>query len=178
MKIRTGFVSNSSSSSFVAVGFNLAKDGKTPDFFSILELFGYHFEDELKRFEDDYRKNIEKYKEAEPNSWGRSYYTEEKLQNEIAEYKAEPNKLMSDAFYERIRDEFDFVVMTNTEDGAPTDDDFIICEYLSDFTSEDYMESNTVPFSQIEKRFEALEELRKRIAPDKEMTLYTGTRMC
>jgi hypothetical protein len=141
MKIRTGFVSNSSSSSFVAIGFNLKNTGFST--IEILKKLGWDAEVKYKEFED------------------KDKYT---LEDFVSDYRWE-------AF-----DELGLRFLNNTEDGV-REGDKVICRFIAE-TSDDYFEQEAINIGTFMNKFGDLEELRKKIVPDIEMQLYTGTRMC
>ena len=161
MKKRFGFVSNSSSSSFVAVGFSL-KENK--DRRSLMEAMGVDVEQLWKEYLEQYEKNVEKY----------SYYTQEDY--EEIKSKGISEDFLSDISYEFF-DESGYRVLNGGEDGV-ADDDFVVVEMISDVASDEYAEGDSFSFSELQTRFVGIEKLRQKIAPDVEMMVYTGTRMC
>ncbi len=170
MKIRTGFVSNSSSSSFVAIGFNLAGKGKPkPEKFDILELLGYNYNDEFKK----YKKELKEFQLANPD-----YYTDNKIARFIEKAKEDPKNFMNVRFYEVIRENLDFEVLDNSEDGV-NNDDFVIAYMIANMSDNEYeLTKKEIPFSEITEQFRIIEDVRKKLKPGAELCLYTGTRMC
>ena len=164
MKIRTGFVSNSSSSSFVVVGFNINDDSFNIDkAFEALDI----------DFEKEYESYLQKKKEDADNP-DKSWVTQEdfeKIKTVIGK-----EKVKKEALVEIITEEFNFDVLQGSEDGVG-DDDIIFCKFIADI-QDDYTEQTITPLSKIEDKFKSLKEIKEKIAPELELNIYSGIRMC
>ena len=169
MKIRNGFVSNSSTSSFVAIGFNLAGKGKPkPKLSDVIKKIGYSFENEIKNFEKEIREKINN---------GNTYWTEEKLRKEISDAHENPDEFMRNYFYDTILDKLKLDILDNNEQGV-SNDDFVIAYILAETEDDTYsLDERAITLNSFQKEFSEVENLRKKISPESELTLYTGTRM-
>ena len=124
MKIRNGFVSNSSSSSFVILGFKLEKGTDIAE--TII--------DEYEQYENGYSEHPQPFSE-----------------------------------YKNIE------VLTNTEDGAPDDDNIVVGKKVIDVHSDEVLESEVIDFDKIVRE---VKEFQKEKGIDAPLKMYAGTRMC
>ena len=170
MKKRMGFVSNSSSSSFVAVGFNLAGKGKPkPTDEMLIKLLGIDVE---KKWQERIKKiQIKVNTNEDPDYWN-----QERVDKEIADGREAWLEDWSDSLIYLYFENKGFDILQDGEDGVD-DDDYIIAEMIS-VIKDDNFEPKAIPFSELEDRFSKLKELMKKIAPNTELTFYTGTRLC
>ena len=164
MKIRVGFVSNSSSSSFVAMGF------KYND--SIKELYN-------KLFGDDVDEYIEKeIKKLEEEIWDYSKEKAEKLKNKNED---EIIDVLFQRIYRYLEKEFGLNISFNEiEDGFDGDGIYIYKDLFADedlFIDEDETECgfNNLSLSEVVKPIEKIKEVLDK--KDSETKIYSGLRM-
>ena len=162
MKIRSGFVSNSSSSSFVAVGFNLPKD------FSLVKIAEKFFGDE-ETFPK--RKESERYRNCGHTDsgdifclkCGKPIWT---LNDYNEEYKEDVYFYWQNAIID------EGLIHLGSEDKK----NFIGIALVSMSSEEGYLKNTEQPLKDL--AFEA-EQLRKRLGlAEQEVVILTGTRAC
>ena len=162
MKIRLGFVSNSSSSSFVAIGFSLPEKENKNIYLNFLMKVTNLSQQEIKdKISKMYRD--EKYKEIQDNS-------EEmfKLARELfyEEFYAEYNNLEE---YNEIK------ILDDTEVGAPRGQIFLGFDIMESKDEGDIQE-RIAPLS---KYTSLLNQIKDKLGiNDSEIKILTGTRMC
>ena len=165
MKKRVGFVSNSSSSSFVAVGFNLAGEGKpklTRE--RLIEMLEVDIDTEWKNHIIDLQ--------ARADDVNVSWINQERVDITI---KDGYENWLEDFTYEYFSG--DGVRVFNSEEDGVGEDDFVVGQMVAE-VSDDYMETSSFSFSDLESKFAKIKEIRDKFAPEEEMMVYTGTRMC
>jgi len=148
MKIRTGFVSNSSSSSFVMVGFEKEAEDKK----EIIKLL-FNFS------EDDFIKEIEKY----------SYYSKDDKDD-----KDDVKEFCYQFLYEK-RDECDFNYLIGQDDGAPKGK-MVIGKFLCKLNQDDsYLGKSTTSILDIT---EEIKEIQKKFNENSDIKIYIGAINC
>ena len=147
MKIRTGFVSNSSSSSFVLRGFLIDKDKHTLE--SLLQLMN------IMPDEDEIQETLKKF----------NYFTREDI--------------IKDIFYDKIYDYFDDMGLffgTNTEDGCPDEDVYMIGEMLYDSYYNDTCDTQIIDGKISNAKLQVIQD--KLGLEDSDVKIVCGERCC
>ena len=158
MKIRQGFVSNSSSSSFVALGFSIDQEEKP--YKDILIATGSTEEDIdaiIQKEKDRYAKN----------DWN----WEEDEQSHIQD-------ILWDKVYEMGRED-NIRILYGSEDGVDSDDKVIALMLME---TDDYdggcMGQGELVCDESDEHYRRISELRDEIAPDASIRILFGTRCC
>lgn len=157
MKKRYGFVSNSSSSSFVAVGFSV-KDGLERD--DVFKSLG--IEEEAK---NAYLKAIQGWVESGADAVLARYQTPKGMNEWLDRY-----------LFEVLTEDFDLSVLNGDEDGVG-EGDMVVCDIIADISDDSY-EVDSFSFSTVEDSVKEMKVLRDKIAPKNDIKIYSGMRMC
>jgi hypothetical protein len=156
MKIRQGFVSNSSSSSFIALGFSI--EGESKPYRDILVALG--------QTEEALDAIIQKEK---------TRYTDE-------DWSYEEDELIREALHDEIYNlgkEEHIRILYGSEDGVP-EDDRIVALILMETDSYDggYFSQGEVIMDERDEDYSKIAELRDKVSPDEEIRVIYGTRCC
>ena len=147
MKKRQGFVSNSSSSSFVCIGVQIEESEIS--FMELAELFmGIKKEDLIKKMSPENKEEYEKADDIDKK---------EILENELEEHMYE---------YDRYGDE----IRVETGGDKFPSGSYVIAKYLSE--SEDYMENKNYNFSEI---YDEMKEINEKLGNKGIIKIFLGT---
>jgi len=149
MKIRQGFVSNSSSSSFVALGFRI-KDGKEP-YRELAVALGKEeeFNASIKKNTEDYNYDIE---DAEREAF---------------------------CYDIGIQEEFGVMILAGSEDGVgdKTVIAYMVAETDS-YSGGDFDGDGEIALDDGNVGYSTLQTLQEAVGGDEEIKIYYGTRCC
>lgn len=148
MKIRTGFVSNSSTSSFVIIGFNLGSDGDITYEYIYTRITGKTSEEITKAMKES------------KHAW---YRDGTKDQNDRDEYVRE-----------ELWHEINFGVQMGIDSGVGNK--VVIGKTIASAGSEgDYFDDIEIDFDEMRKE---LEPLKQKFDKDLELKIFVGTQNC
>ena len=151
MKIRNGFVSNSSSSSFIALGFSIKENSSL--YKDILLTLGV---DEIE-FDNKVSEYIKRYNDNEDTAIRDVFYEE----------------------YDNLLDKEDIMILSGSEGGVGEDDEVIALMLAeANESSGGCFSSGEVVLNDDDSDYRKIKEIKDKICPDAKIRILYGTRNC
>ncbi len=150
MKIRSGFVSNSSSSSFVLFGVKIGTELTEDLMKEIMEAFDFDWEKEIPKLQ----------KQREKSSWYKD-----------GDHKVDVDEVFCDTFRYGVMNKKGLDIISSSDDGAP--DNTVYIGKSIHHSEEDG--TQIIDFSELP---DIIKDIQKRMKTKQKGEIIIGTRMC